>query len=240
GVDHTEGMQRWATGRLAALATEGLCGFIFKSRSPSSGMTAVKVYDSRGVPTKKGVGIFARAFMTAFPLVPVEDDGRLHDPVLRENFLERVFVYHRWRTLMEGEARPRDLVAFHTHHKYLIMSHSPQHLSRLGKLVAAAGDGEPPLLAYLEHLMAALRLVATPRKHANVLTHLLGYCKRVLTADEKQELLENIERYRQGYLPRVVPITLINHYVRKYDIPYLKEQVYLNPHPRELMLMNHC
>ncbi len=242
GVDHTDGMKRWARERLSALEREDLGGFIFKSKSPSSGMTAVKVYPAGGgAPVKKGVGLFAAAWMARFPLLPVEDDGRLHDPLLRENFLERVFVYHRWRTLWRGGGKMDDLVRFHAEHKLLILSHSPKHVTLLGRLVA--NPERRPLKAlreeYLRGLMEGLKLAATPRKQTNVLDHMAGYFKKRLTADEKTELREVIDRYHDGLVPLVVPLTLLGHYVRRYDEPYLKRQVYLNPHPLELMLRNH-
>jgi len=241
GVDHTERMQKWAAGRLSALEGEDLCGFIFKSDSPSSGMERVKVYNAGGMPEKKGVGIFARAFMDHFPLVPVEEDGRLNDPLLRETFIEQVFTLRRWR---EARSRPNcvgNVVDFHSRHKLLLMAHSPALLREMGRLTAA-GKGRPcaRLYADYEHLLLqALRLKATVKKHANVLQHMLGYFKQDLSADEKQELLEVIDRYRAELVPLVVPVTLFNHYVRKVDQPYLREQVYLNPHPVELKLRNH-
>jgi len=241
GTDHTEGMQAWAAGRLQRLEQEALCGFIFKSKSPSSGMAAVKVYTPGGMPVKRGVGIFAAAFMARFPLLPVEEDGRLHDPVLRENFIERVFVYRRWQLLLAGRPKFRNLEEFHREHKLLVMSHSVKHLTILGRLVAnheqlpfAAAAG-----AYLQVLMEGLRLTATPKKQANVLLHMLGYFKKVLAPEDKQELLDLIERYRRGALPLIVPVTMLTHYVRKFHEPYLQDQIYLNPHPAELMLRNH-
>lgn len=241
GIDHTAGMQAWARDKLETLAGESLCGFIFKSKSPSSGMAAVKVYTPGGMPVKRGVGIFAAAFMTRFPLLPVEEDGRLHDPLLRENFIERVFVYRRWQLLLAGRPRFRDLEQFHREHKLLIMSHSVKNLSLLGRLVANHERLPFPraAAAYLQVLMEGLRLIATPKKQANVLMHMLGYFKKVLAAEDKQEMLELIERYRQGKLPLIVPVTMLTHYVRKFPEPYLGEQIYLHPHPAELMLRNH-
>jgi len=242
GIDHTAGMQAWAGEKLLSLAKEALCGFIFKSKSPSSGMTAVKVYGDAGVPSRRGTGIFAEAFMARFPLMPVEDDGRLHDPVLRENFIARVFVYHRWREMTRQEIKIRDIEAFHRRHKFLFMSHSQKHLTVLGRIVA---DHEKKSLSdtvseYFQTMMEGLKLIATPKKHTNVLMNMMmGYLKTQLTGDEKQELLDIFERYRQGALPLIVPVTLITHYVRKYDSSYLKEQTYLDPHPVELMLRNH-
>jgi uncharacterized protein YbgA (DUF1722 family) len=234
-------MMRWARKRVGELDEEDLCGYVFKSRSPSSGMERIKVYDENGIPAKKGVGVFARAFMDHFPLLPVEDDGRLHDPNLRENFIERIFTFKRWReTLGKGKTRGH-LVDFHTRHKLLILSHSPELHRKMGKMVAGAKEVSTDNLyeEYQNLLMEALRLKATPRKNTNVLMHAMGYFKKQLSPDEKQELLEIIELYRVGHIPLIVPITLVNHYVRKYDQPYLRDQYYLHPHPIELQLRNH-
>lgn len=241
GIDHTERMKRWTRMKLRELKAEELCGFIFKSRSPSSGMERVKVYKEDGMPGPVGSGIFARAFMDVFPGVPVEDDGRLRDPGLRENFIERVFVFHRWRLLCGRRKRRSGLIAFHTGHKYLIMAHSPRHLNELGLLVADSGNERLTDLydEYFRKLMAGLVLEASVKKNANVLQHMMGFFKEYLAADEKRELLEVIGEYRRRLVPLIVPVTLIRHYVRKYQEPYLKQQHYLNPHPDELMLRNH-
>ncbi len=239
--DITELMLNWSRKKAAELNKYDLCGFIFKSNSPSSGMERVKVYDENGVPAKKGVGMFAAVFMEHSPLLPVEDEGRLNDPVLRDNFIERIFVFRRWRDLLKEKESRGNITDFHTRHKLLILSHSPEHYRLMGRLVAKAKD-LPIRELYVQYqgiLMEALRLKATPKKHANVLMHMMGYFKRQLTSDEKQELLEVVEAYRTGLLPLIVPVTLINHYVRKYDQPYLKGQAYLNPHPLELQLRNH-
>jgi uncharacterized protein YbgA (DUF1722 family)/uncharacterized protein YbbK (DUF523 family) len=242
-VDLTDRMLAWARKRVQELEQENLCGFIFKSKSPSSGMARVKVYPEQapGSPVTRGVGMFARVFMAHFPLLPVEDEGRLHDPVLRENFIARIFVLQRWRELLAANPNLGALVAFHTRHKLLILSHSPKHYRELGRLVARAS--ELPIHQLYDHyqsrLMDALRLQATSSKNANVLYHLMGYFKKDLSPDEKQELLEIIDHYRQGFVPLVVPVTLLNHYVRKYNQPYLKDQFYLHPHPMELQLRHH-
>lgn len=240
-IDKTETMVSWAKKRIARLASEDLCGFIFKSDSPSSGMERVKVYDEKGMPAKTGVGIFARMFMDAFPLLPVEEEGRLHDPQLRENFIERIFALRRWREV-RGAGSPRGaLVDFHTRHKLLLLSHSTKLYREMGKLVAEQKRHSLQDLwsKYEALLMEALKLKTSPKKHVNVLMHMMGYFREKLSADEKRELLELFERYAQGHLPLIVPLTLIGHYVRKYDEPYLKEQIYLNPHPLELQLRNH-
>ncbi len=239
--DITERMVQWAQKRVVDLEKEGLLGFIFKSDSPSGGMERVKVYNEKGMPVKTGIGMFARMFMEHFPLLPVEEEGRLHDPRLRDNFIERIFTLKRWRGVLSKKESRGGLVEFHTQHKLLILSHSPKHYQRMGKLVAKAK--EIPIKELYQHyqviLMEALQFKTTPKKNSNVLQHLMGYFKEQLSSDEKQELLEVIENYRQENIPLIVPITLIQHYVRKYHQPYLKEQVYLHPHPLELQLRNH-
>ena len=241
GQDFTQRMASWATRRVAELEAEGLCGYIFKSGSPSSGMQGVKIYDANGIPSNRGVGMFAMAFMKHFPLLPVEQESRLHDPRLRENFIERVFALQRWRRLLEERKSRGKLVDFHTRHKLQILSHSPKVHQALGRLVARAADLSLPELygEYQGLFMKAFSMMATVKKNTSVLTHMMGYFKKQLTSDEKQELIEIIERYRKEYVPLVVPITLMKHYVRKYDQPYLKVQSYLDPHPAELHLRNH-
>jgi len=241
GVDHTEGMLTFAKTRVRELEGENLCGFIFKSRSPSSGMERVKVYNEKGMPVKKGVGLFARVFMDHFPLVPVEEEGRLHDPLLRENFITSIFVLKAWREITAGKKKLGDVVEFHTRNKLLLLSHSDKHYRLMGKLVA--GGKKLPMnelfSKYETLLMEALKLKTTPKKNANVLQHMMGYFKKDLTRDEKQELLDIIEHYGKGDLPLIVPVTLMNHYIRKYEEPYLKKQTYVSPHPLELKLRNH-
>jgi len=240
--DFTRKMQAWAHKRVRELEMEGLCGFIFKSKSPSSGMERVKIYNEQtGIPSKRGIGLFAKAFMEYFPLIPVEEEGRLNNLFLRENFIERIFVYKRWQKQMYGNSTQAKLIDSHTCHKLLIMSHSTPVYRQLGKLVAEAKSKElkSAISEYHTLLMKALRLKATVKKNTNVLQHIMGYFKKNLTPDEKEELLEIIEQYHQEQVPLIVPVTLLNHYVRKFDQPYLKYQVYLNPHPVELKLRNH-
>jgi uncharacterized protein YbgA (DUF1722 family) len=234
-------MTQWAKKRVVELEGENLCGYICKSGSPSSGMERVKVYDRNNVPAKIGVGIFARVFMEHFPLLPVEDEGRLNDPKLRENFIERIFTLRRWREAMERQESIKNLIAFHTQHKLLVLSHSPKHYQMMGKRVARAKEvpWKDLQAEYQRFLLEGLSLKTTPKKNSNVLQHILGYFKEQLSADEKQEMLEVIELYRQALVPLIVPITLVNHHVRKYDQPYLKDQFYLHPHPLELQLRNH-
>lgn len=239
GHDFTGKLTSWANRRVSELEKEGLSGFVFKRGSPSSGMERVKVYTESGSFSKTGSGIFARIFMERFPLLPVEEEGRLHDPELRENFIERIFVHQRWRDRGKGAS---GLVYFHTRHKLLILSHSEAIYRELGRLVARAGAMPADDLAaqYEKGLMLALRLKATPRKNSNVLEHMLGYFKEDLSSMEKQELLDVITNYRRGVIPLIVPVTLLAHYVRKYNQEYLRDQVYLNPHPLELQLRNHA
>ena len=236
--DHTERMLQWAKRKIMELKAETLCGFIFKSGSPSSGMERIKVYSQNGIPSRKGVGIFARIFMEHFPLMPVEDESRLNDPKIRENFIERIFTLERWRRVGEGM---RNLIAFHTQHELLILAHSQKHYQMLGRLVAWAKEIPWKDLhkEYERLLLEALSVETTPKKNTTVLQHVMGHFKGQLSGDEKKELRELIGLYRQGRVPLIVPITLLNHYARKYDQPYLKDQYYLNPHPTELQLRNH-
>ncbi len=239
--DITDQMIKWAQRRAAKLEKVGFFGFIFKSNSPSCGLERVKVYNEKGVPVKKGVGIFARIFIEHFPLLPVEDEGRLHDPKLRDNFIERIFVLKRWREVLERKVGRGNIVDFHTRHKLLILSHHPKFYQMMGKLVAKAKDLPLKELyqTYQSLLMESLSLKTSAKKNANVLQHMMGHFRKQLSSDEKQELLDVIDHFKREYIPLIVPITLIQHYVRKYDQPYLKQQVYLNPHPLELRLRNH-
>jgi uncharacterized protein YbgA (DUF1722 family)/uncharacterized protein YbbK (DUF523 family) len=241
GRDLTGQMLDWAKGRVRELEGEGLCGFIFKSGSPSSGMERVRVYDADKVPRKIGTGLFASVFMKHFPLLPVEDDGRLHDPMVRENFIERIFVLKRFREMIRPGRELNQLIDFHSRHKMLIMAHSTKHLTLMGKLAAGA-QGEDPGRVFEQYeklLMEALKLKATVKKNTNVLQHMTGYFKKQLSSFEKKELIEVIAHYHGEDIPLVVPVTLIRHYVNKYGQEYLKGQYYLSPHPLELRLRNH-
>lgn len=241
GIDLTNRMQQWITRRLRSLAKEDLCGFIFKKKSPSCGLMRVKVYNAKGIPESKGSGLFAKAVTDRFPYVPVEEEGRLHDPMLRENFIECIFAFKRWRTLRAERKSVGNLVTFHTREKLLLLSHSPRHYREMGKLVAAGKQQPLEMLfdTYEKYFLEALRLKTTPAKNVNVLHHILGFFKKGLSADEKQEMLELVGDYRAGHVPLIVPITLINHFVRKYRQSYLARQTYLKPHPIALKLRNH-
>jgi uncharacterized protein YbgA (DUF1722 family)/uncharacterized protein YbbK (DUF523 family) len=241
GKDVTNVMKKWAKKRVRELEKESLCGFIFKKDSPSSGMERVKVYNEKAMAEKRGVGLFAGIFMNHFPLIPVEEEGRLHDPILRENFIERIFSLKTWRETLGLRKSMANIIDFHTRHKLLIMAHSVRHYGLMGRLVAV-GKERPLSELYQEYeelLMEALKLKGTVKKNTNVLQHMMGYFKKDLSSDEKKELNDIIDQYRMENIPLIVPITLINHYVKKYGQEYLRKQVYLNPHPIALKLRNH-
>jgi uncharacterized protein YbgA (DUF1722 family)/uncharacterized protein YbbK (DUF523 family) len=240
--DHTPAMEAMIEERLDSLGKLNLSGFVFKKGSPSCGLERVRVYTVQGMPSHSGSGMFAHAFRDTFPLIPVEEEGRLCDPSLRENFIERVFCYRRFQDLVQNGINKQELIRFHTIHKYLLLSHSPQHYKTMGQLVAQAERYRLKELTmkYGELLMKTLAMKATVRKHVNVLHHILGYFKNRLTAQEKVELLDVIADYHRGLTPLIVPLTLIKHYVHIFDVSYIRDQVYLNPHPKELMLRNHA
>ena len=241
-TDHTERMHQWSEKRLNDLENQELCGFIFKAKSPSSGMRDIKVYKEDGNPTSyKTAGLFARAFMHRFPLIPVEDEGRLNDAGLRENFIERVFVVHRWIQYLKQDRSAKGLVNFHTRHKLMLMAHSESHMRQLGKMLADIkhSDFEELLHQYFETLMQGLKRKATVNKNVNVLDHILGYFKKQLSKDEKEEMRDIISQYHHNLVPLIVPVTLLKHYIRKYEQSYLLDQYYLTPHPAELALRNH-
>jgi uncharacterized protein YbgA (DUF1722 family) len=229
------------TNRIAELKNLDLSGYVFKKGSPSCGIERVRIYNEHGKLSRNGAGLFARAFIEQLPLIPVEEEGRLCEPTLRENFIERVFCYRRWQDLVQSGITRQTLVQFHTIHKYLLLAHHPQQCEVLGRLIGQAHQHHPKELAYRygELFMKALAVKATARKHVNVLQHILGYFKERLGAREKAELLVVIGDYHQGLTPLIVPLTLIKHYVQTYEVDYIRDQVYLNPHPKELMLRNH-
>jgi len=242
GQDYTERMQTWARQRLEYLASVGLHGFIFKKDSPSSGLFRVKVYTEKGMPSKIGTGLFPREVMQRFPLLPLEEEGRLHDMHLRENFIDRIFAYYRWTHLLEENPTPGGLVQFHTAHKLTLMAHSPSHYQDMGRLVAQAGTlpWEELEERYGRSLMEGLQVMTSPGKHANVLQHLMGFLKDELTREDKAELLAYIEDYRNELVPLIVPLTLLNHHLKRHAVPeWVHQQVYLYPYPKELMLHNH-
>jgi uncharacterized protein YbgA (DUF1722 family)/uncharacterized protein YbbK (DUF523 family) len=240
-VDHTDAMNAWSRRRTEALAREDLDGYVLKKDSPSCGMERVKVYGGHGMAARDGRGLYADALLARLPLLPVEEEGRLCDPRLRENFIERVFAYRRLKDLFAGRWTHGALVAFHTAHKMALLAHSMTAYQELGRLVASgAARPRAELRAQYESMfMKTLAIPATTRRHANVLMHMAGHLKAKLDAASRQELAGCIDEYRRGLVPLVVPLTLIRHYVRVHGIAYLAGQTYLEPHPRELMLRNH-
>jgi len=217
-----------------------ISGYIFKSKSPSCGMERVKVYSEKGQPSNNASGVYAAGIMQAHPSLPVEEEGRLMDAHLRENFIERVYIYHRWQQYQVGGFTASKLVDFHTRHKFIIQAHDETIYRELGRLVANAGKTELTDTAdqYLALLMTALKKLATNKTHTNVLQHIMGFIKEDMSADDKQELLEVIDNYRLEKLPLIVPITLMKHYLRRHPNDYISSQYYLEPHPKELMLRN--
>lgn len=241
GEDYTTRIRSFAQQRLADLAKLRLSGYILKKDSPSCGMERVRVYDGPGAPHRGGRGLFAEALMQRFPHLPLEEEGRLNDPSLRENFVSRVFAYHRWLQLAEKRITRAVLTRFHAQHKYLLLAHSQVGTQRLGQLLAHPdqfADIRHLATAYMDAFTEVMRRPPTRRGHTNVLQHLAGYVSNQLDAEDRQELAEMIEYYRRGLLPLIVPVTLLRHYVRKFHVPYLLDQVYLSPHPHELMLLN--
>jgi uncharacterized protein YbgA (DUF1722 family)/uncharacterized protein YbbK (DUF523 family) len=240
GTDWTADMSRYARDRVGELKVANLSGYVLKKDSPSCGMERVRVHQ-RGMRTRNGRGLFAEALLQACPNLPVEEEGRLNDPVLRENFVERVFAYQRLRELFADRWSGGDLVRFHTVHKLQLLAHSRTGYTELGRLVAGLKGHPRRELAerYETTFMRALVRTATPGRHADVMTHILGHLKRLLDAGDRRELLEAIDAHRRGEVPLIVPITLIRHHVRRHDVEYLRDQVYLDPHPRELALRNH-
>jgi uncharacterized protein YbgA (DUF1722 family) len=241
GVDVTERLRSYGRRKAAGLEKQRLHGFVLKKDSPSCGMERVKVYGTSGTGERVGRGLFADALITRFPTLPVEEEGRLSSPALRENFIERVFAYQRLRALFDRRWTVGDLVAFHTAQKLALMAHSPSAYRALGRIVANARAIDRATLAgeYERGFMAALARLATPERHANVLQHMLGYFKTTLDRAERAELLDTIEEHRRGDVPLIVPMTLFRHHLRRHDVSYLKGQTYLEPHPRELRLRNH-
>ena len=240
-VDHTASMQRWARMRLDELASEDLSGYVLKSASPSCGMERVKVFGGNGMPHRDGRGLFADALLKRFPNLPVEEDGRLWDARLRENFIERVFAHRRLHRLFQGRWTTAALAAFHTAHKMSLLSHSTGAYTALGRLAGSAAKMPRAKVRaeYERGFMHAMKSPATTRRHTTVLMHMAGHLKTLLDKASRDEMLDCIDDYRRGFVPLVVPLTLLRHHVRVHNVIYLAGQTYLQPHPRELMLRNH-
>jgi len=237
-VDVTDKLHEY--GRRMSAEMNGISGFIFKRASPSCGMERVKVYAPDGRSIGKAAGAFADEIMRGQPLLPTEEEGRLGDPALRENFIMRVFVFHRWQQLVASGLTASKLIDFHTAHKYLVMAHNQAAYKRMGNLLANAGKEDILQLAetYVHDLMSSLVRPASRKQHVNVLQHLLGYLKQQIDTEDKAEMLDVIEQYRDGIVPLIVPITLLKHHFRRHPHEYIEQQVYLTPHPHELMLRN--
>jgi uncharacterized protein YbgA (DUF1722 family)/uncharacterized protein YbbK (DUF523 family) len=241
GTDLTDKMTRWAAERLEQLAGLNLRGYILKKDSPSCGIGRVRVYHESGMGRCGGSGVYAAMLRRRFPTLPVEEEGRLHDAGIRENFIERVFACHRWLAFLDSSPASGDLVRFHTRHKLTLSSHSDELYRKLGRFVARAGKRKMAgvLDEYGRMFMDGLRVRATARKHANVLFHILGHFKKDLDAADKAEMVDIIESYRAGLTPLIVPLTLVAHHLRRHPVPWLSEQTYLHPYSVELMLRNH-
>ena len=241
GTDHTHAMTAYAARRTQTLAALELCGYVLKKDSPSCGMERVKVWHERGQATRNGRGLYASALIARFGTLPVEEEGRLNDASLRENFIERIFAYRRLRALFRARWTVGELVAFHTAHKLLLLAHSEVEYRRLGRLVAGAKKLARAELreSYEQGFMGGLAKLATARRHTNVLQHMVGYLRDGLDANDRAELAGLVEDYRLGLVPLVVPLALLRHFVRRLDVAYLRDQIYLEPHPKELMLRNH-
>lgn len=235
GCDVTDPLRDY--GRAMAARLDGISGYLFKRGSPSCGMERVKVHGGKGAPAGRSAGAYAAAFMAARPLLPCEEEGRLGDPGRRGNFFERVFVFRRWQALVRGGPGPAQLAAFHRDHECLVLSHDQGACRRLGRLVAGAGRREIGALAseYADELMRALARPATRRGHRNVLEHLFGFVSRHLDAADRAEMAAALDDYHAGFLPLAVPITLLRRHLRRHPHPWTAGQVYLHPHPAELM-----
>jgi uncharacterized protein YbgA (DUF1722 family)/uncharacterized protein YbbK (DUF523 family) len=240
-IDHTRALETMATSRIEGLKKLDVSGYVFKKSSPSCGIERVRIYNEHGVPSWKGVGLFARAFIEQFPLIPIEEEGRLCDLPLRDNFIERVFSYRRWQDLVQSGVTKQALAQFHMIHTYLLMAHHPQQCKVLDRLIGQAHQHRPKELAhrYGELFMKTLAVKATVRKHLTVLQHIFWQFKERLGAHEKAALLGVIGDYHRGLTPLIAPLTLIKHYVQVFDITHIQDQVYLNPHPNEIMLRFH-
>ncbi len=235
--DHTDTLVSWSKNSVKELRKLNLAGFIFKCKSPSSALRDAKIYGENGYVQGKGPGLFAKEFIERNSWIPAEDDGRLHDPAIRENFIERVFVYARWCELIKSKLSIDTLINWHADHKLQLMAHSPSKTTALGNMLGTHDKRVKRLYyCYFFSMMQILKETATVKKNVNALQHIAGYFKSDLSKQEKQEIVEVIENYHQSQVPLIVPITLLNHFVRKYDKSYLLRQVYLNPHPLELKL----
>lgn len=236
--DFTDKLENY--GKSISSSIDHLCGFVLKKDSPSCGMERVKVYSKNGMPEKKGTGLFAQQLMQQNPLLPVEEEGRLNDPLLRENFINRVYVYARWKALQSEGLSKSGLIDFHTRHKYLLLVHNPEKYRELGRKLSCLNRVNLEELAeeYIHEIMNILSQRAGRKRHVNVLQHLMGFLRSKLDVEDRAEMQDTIEAYGNGQYPLVVPIKMLQHHFRRNPHPFVERQVYLNPHPRELMLRN--
>ena len=239
--DWTQRMQAFSAQRARELEALELCGYVLKKDSPTCGMQRVKVRLGAGQSRRDGRGLFASELMQRFPALPVEDEGRLNDAALRENWIERVFAYRRLRSLFAERWTLGQLVAFHAAHKLQLLAHSPEAYRTLGPLVAEAKSRDRAELreAYERGFIEGLAAKATRGRHVNVLQHCVGYLRDRVEAAVRDSLARQIADYRAGFTPLIVPVTMLRHYVEQLGIDYLAQQTYLDPHPKELMLRNH-
>ena len=237
-LDVTEEMNNWSESAISNM--QDLSGFILKNNSPSCGMERVRVYGSKGAPVRDGIGLFASALMKAMPWLPVEEEGRLNDPMLRENFIERVFVYYRWQQMIENGLSVPKLMEFHQRHKFILLAHDEVEYRKLGPLIASVNKQNVEQIAveYLSRAMHCLKARASRKRHTNVLMHVMGFLKNKIDSDDKQEMIEVMDNYRLGKVPLIVPITLMRHHLRRFPDEYISSQYYMAPYPEELMLRN--
>lgn len=237
-LDVTQDMLDWSESAIQNM--QDLSGFILKNNSPSCGMERVRVFDGNGVPDRNGIGMFARILMESMPWLPVEEEGRLNDPTLRENFIERVFVYYRWQQLIKNGLTVASLMDFHQRHKFILLAHDEAEYRLLGPLIASCTKENLQSIAdeYLLRMMTMLKSRSSRKRHTNVLMHVMGFLKNKIDTDDKQELIEILDDYRHGKIPLVVPITLMKHHLRRFPDEYISNQYYMSPYPEELMLRN--
>ena len=242
GEDWTERMDSWCERILVGLEEDELCGFILKNNSPSCALKMGKVYSTTGKAPRREQGFFTTRLAKHYPLLPLESDDGLKNPILRENFIRRIFVLDRWHSFLKRGGGIGHLVDFHTRHKMLIRAHDLRGYRELGRLLGESTiqTQNEVIDTYAALLFKSLELKTTRKKNSDVLMHAAGYFKKDLDSDDKQEIQSMIYAYKSGKVPLIVPMTLINHHARKLDKGYLVQQLYFHPNPSELKLLNHC
>ena len=243
GEDLTEKMTNFSLQKTRMLQRAGICGYILKKDSPSCGMARVKLHHGPNnlASNRDGVGAFAKILLREMPHLPVEEEGRLNDARLRENFITRIHAYDRWLGLMKSNWKRKELIRFHEEYKYVLMAHNQAGAKRLGKIIAKPDDYSSKQAwaeAYMDEFALVMKKPASKKSHTNALLHLMGYLRKYADSQDRELIQNEILKYNKGYVPLIVPITLLKHFVEKFEIPYLLNQVYLKPHPSELMLLN--